>query len=251
MTTHQPIGIRQDERGNVLFLILIAVALFAALSYAVTQSTRSGSGDANSETSLIDSAQVTQYPAGVRTSVVRMVIGNTSVDQLLFDVPSSMSGTSADVTDPNELSREVFYPTGGGAVYEAAPKSVLAAGSEGRWVFTSQYKVDGIGITDNTTASNEIIAFLPGVTQGICKKLNDQLGITVTGSPADGIVANSTGPTYTTLVAPAVQMAAGMGGTPGIAVPVGTITGDLISQPFGCYNDGTGKYIFYSVLVER
>ena len=54
------------EKGNVLFLILIAVALFAALSYAVTQSSRSGGGDANNETSLINSAQVTQYPASVR-----------------------------------------------------------------------------------------------------------------------------------------------------------------------------------------
>ena len=79
MTTTMIENKRSGERGNVLFLILIAVALFAALSYAVTQSTRSGSGDASGETNLISSAQLTQYPAGIRTSIVRMIIAGAQV----------------------------------------------------------------------------------------------------------------------------------------------------------------------------
>ena len=66
--------VANGESGNVLFLILIAVALFAALSYAVTQSSRTGGGASDGEQNLINSAQVTQYPASVRTAIVRMII---------------------------------------------------------------------------------------------------------------------------------------------------------------------------------
>ena len=79
------------QEGNVLFLILIAVALFAALSYAVTQSSRSGGGD-TSETTLINTAQITQYPASVRTSIIRMLVsGNVAADELLFVIPADFT----------------------------------------------------------------------------------------------------------------------------------------------------------------
>src|ERR1039458_1324840 len=72
METMQTDAGRIKESGNVLFLILIAVALFAALSYAVTQSSRSGSTESTGEKSLISSSTLTQYPAGVRTDIIRM-----------------------------------------------------------------------------------------------------------------------------------------------------------------------------------
>ncbi|MBI4031193.1 MAG: hypothetical protein HY370_05905 [Proteobacteria bacterium] len=109
---------RSGERGNVLFLILIAVALFAALSYAVTQSTRSGTGDASSETSLVNSSTLTQYPAGIRTGLVRMIVSKGAVaDDLAFNTPSDFP------LGNNNFG--VFHPAGGQATYQLAPAYVM------------------------------------------------------------------------------------------------------------------------------
>lgn len=240
---------RSGERGNVLFLILIAVALFAALSYAVTQSTRSGSGDASSETNLINSAQLASYPAGVRTAVVRMVIGGIAVDNLNFDTPAN--ATSA-------LEYNVFHPTGGGAVYQIAPKDLLDPGASGEWIYSSKYQIADIGQTTGTDVGNEVIAFLPLVTRNVCKKLNDEVGITTAnagntdgipgtgdlGATPPGVPADTDGMTY---AAP---------GTAGIGSYTATIDGELAGQPFGCYRVGavgptTAQYVYYHVLVER
>ncbi|PZP55012.1 MAG: hypothetical protein DI586_08220, partial [Micavibrio aeruginosavorus] len=57
--------------GNVLFLILIAVALFAALSYAVTSSSR-GSGDTKMENAEIEAARIIQYSTSIDVGLQRM-----------------------------------------------------------------------------------------------------------------------------------------------------------------------------------
>ena len=49
------------EEGNVLFLILIAVVLFAALSYAVTSSTRSGGGSVSKDKAKSYAAAIVQH----------------------------------------------------------------------------------------------------------------------------------------------------------------------------------------------
>lgn len=241
-----------DEKGNVLFLILIAVALFAALSYAVTQTSQSGSGDASNETTLISSAQITQYPASVRTSIIRMMISNNvEVTQLEFNPPSDFSNCSSSGT------RCVFHPSGGGATYQQAPADVMDDGNPGVWSFNGDFEIVNLGISadDGTAAGNEIIAFLPGIKQSICEKVNSELSFATTTPVITTTIAGADAatPGYLRIMDNATGIPASdiLLGTAGAAVSAGTI-GDFDGEAFGCFRNTTsGDYVYYHVLVER
>jgi hypothetical protein len=225
---------RRGEKGNVLFLILIAVALFAALSYAVTQSTRGG-GSSDSETNLINSAQATQYPAGVRTATVRMILNGISISDLEFNPPSSFSSC----TSPKLC---VFHPSGGGATYASAPGDLMASTSAGTWRFNGEFEIVDVGISSSgASAGNEILALLPGVTKSLCDRVNEELGIAgdiVTSSDAAADYNVDMDNTYSM---PAAEFVLGDSNT--LA---------LKGQPFGCFqNQASGPYVYYHVLVEQ
>ena len=240
---------RESERGNVLFLILIAVALFAALSYAVTQSTRSGGGSADREQALLSGASMTQYPAALRTSLIRMILGGITPAQLEFNPPSDF-GALTDTT------QGVFHPDGGGAVYQRGSADLMAGNVQGTWFFNAEYIVPDIGINTAVTG-NDVIAFLPNVSQSVCESINAELAIDTT----DCILATSSSvPTLLTASATADVTAIDMRNGYTFPATPETLEGNdsggtcaaFAGQPAGCFFDvDDSQYVFYSVLLER
>lgn len=204
----------REERGNALFLILIAVALFAALSYAVTQSGRGG-GSIDKEQGLIVASQVTQFPAAVRTGVTRMVITGTAVTDLDF-------GTTATGADA------VFDSAGGGVIYQSAPSN---AGGTTTWGFLEEgdnFFIDDIG----ADATNDVMAVLDEVSQTVCDQVNKGLGL-ATGGANGGTVTPLDGTAHTT------------------ATPAATNTFDAYAaEPFACADNGA-ENVYYHALVEQ
>jgi hypothetical protein len=219
-----------NESGNVLFLILIAVVLFAALSYAVTQTSRSGSG--TDDGALIDAAQVSQYPASVRTSLIRMMVDGVQPADMEFNAP-------ADFADLDNARAGVFHPTGGKATYVLASGDFMESATQTAWTFNMRNQINLIGLTNGTTvpnaASADLIAFLSGITDGLCTKINTDVGITTTPADTDIILTNQEDGTAV------VYDGDTIGGAGSTA---------LNGQPYGCFTQG-GANVYYHVMVER
>lgn len=234
---------RKSEKGNVLFLILIAVALFAALSYAVTQSTRSGSGTADKEKSLLSSASMTQYPTALRTSIIRMVLGGTDVADIVFNAPATFGAVS-------DLTQAVFHPTGGGAVYQEAPADLMSGNSQGTWFFNANWDIVQIGL--DGAGGNDVIAFLPGISQNVCRQVNEEFSMLNTGcTSTDGAVPDLNSATTEANIRDSIVEGDTFPTTDQEDLANATCT-VFTGQPSGCFNDtDTGEYVFYSVLLER
>lgn len=228
---------RGGERGNVLFLVLIAVILFAALSYAVTSSTRQPNAK-NDSVDIIGGAELTQYPTSLRMAIMTMMVSGIDVDELEFNAPSSFgSGLNEEAN--------VFHPAGGGAAYQNGAASVMASGTQGTWYINAEFEIDNVGVDISSNADgNDIIAFLPGIKEGICSKINDRAGLqdAIPNTSAD-LSGNYQLNMDSSYAFPTEEVILGAAG--------GNGTDSLTGQPLACFQNNGGQYVYYQVLVER
>lgn len=213
------------ERGNALFLILIAVALFAALSYAITQGTRGSGGTITRENTLITAGQVVEQQAPIRAAVARMIITGMPINTITFD-----SGTS----------HSVFDPVGGGGT-GLPPPSTACSPACTAWTYvpitskTSGSYVYSVGSTDT-----EALAYLPSLTQEVCVQIQKGLGLGTA-------VAQQATAAYTGV--------AGAYDAAGSATTIKSADASLDGQEFSCWNNSVAfdasKNTYFHVIYAQ
>src|SRR5690554_5870450 len=99
----------KSAQGNALFLILIAVALFAALSYAVTQSGR-GSGSTSRETASLAVSTAINYFSLLQSTVDRLVGVGCAKEEICY--AGDQRGVYSNVNALADASCHVFSASG-------------------------------------------------------------------------------------------------------------------------------------------
>lgn len=227
------------QSGNVLFLILIAVVLFAGLSYAVTQSSRGGAS-VDKEASSLQASQILQSAAQLKFDLDRfMLIKGLDIHDVSF-VNSIESGYDNSPLYPN--SQRLFHSDGGGASWPLTPKNTVD------WLISASTSVIGFGkgtsCTDPTPCA-ELTLILEDVPIDVCMALNDLGGVVNTNGAPPVDLGDFEDIKFEGTMTSFLSGSHMFNGT----------NAENDGKDFGCletlqgYRGGPGKYYFYYVLM--
>ena len=162
---------RSQECGNALVYVLIAIVLFAALSFTLSRQTDTGeAGELSDTRAELYATQLISYAAQAKSAVDQMIFTGANIDDLDFIDPSDPTFNSGTQKD---RSNRVFHPEGGGLVKGRLPDDALAQ--------ISSNPVAGwyIGRFNNVewtpTTADDVILTAYQIDKAICEKINEKI----------------------------------------------------------------------------
>ncbi len=232
---------KQDQNGNVLFYILIAIAALAALSHAVSNSTRGGLSQISSEQAKLRASEVIEYGSVMANAVSQLRLRGVDVGDLCFD-HASWGADDYDHGGCTDTYNQIFHPSGAGLQWANAPADAMDTGAtpDNLWHIYGENEVDGVGTTCAASACADLILMTDELSQAVCIEINEHLG-----------VENPAG-------APPTDSAYGEGryvGAFGYTQTIGDEGGgvNFKGKSAACFQrtDAPTKYAFYKVLLAR
>ncbi len=239
------------ERGNILFLILLAVVLFAALSYAVTGSQREQIKPLTTEVARSQASTVLQYFTLVEQTVGRMVVNGIPVETLDW----SGNDISYNGANPACTSNacKVYNKAGGGV----SPIPLANVATDQTIDYNPNFKTPAnegllqtiiISVKNVGTDMADVLLLYKSARKEVCDQLNTMAGIYANGdttTPVAGWGSDGTG--YVSFgggtYSPWPALTSGQ---------LGNTDSRLIGQRTFCiYRSVSGGYYLYHVVYAR
>lgn len=180
---------RGQETGNILFLILLAVVLFAALAYAVTNSMRGGGKDGGSEGDQAKISAMLNFMADIETFMTRArLVDGVKDEEFTYRAGSSddylVASGNADCWNYNAGCTRTAC-----RIFKSFNPNGIVAQKFESW---TDSRIQGLGyyaknghlvfrqlaIKDVGTSAPEVVGVISGIPPAMCNRINAQQGIT-------------------------------------------------------------------------
>ena len=177
------------QRGNILFLILLAIVLFAALSYAVTSSVNGGTKDVSNEKAATTAAQIINMIGLQEPELMRfMERKNLKIHQIDFMGTLGTADSSGNSPNCNSTDCDFWSGNGGGVTAPILPATAADPATLGSYCAYggNMYRMDDdrlrpfmmvISATGVGTQASDLVLFYHCISPKVCAEINIQEGV--------------------------------------------------------------------------
>jgi hypothetical protein len=184
-------ALKNTQSGNVLFIILLGIVLFAALAMLISRGMRSqGTTAMTARDAELAAVDILSYAQSLERAVNRLRRNGVSESDISF-VNNEVSGYAHSPVQSN--TNKIFHLSGGAIEWKSPPKDANDASD---WLFTGGSCIADVGngatgCDGDSTNNEELIVVLPNVANTVCQKINAKLGLSETIADSGGGYAST------------------------------------------------------------
>ncbi len=181
---------RNSQSGNVLFFILIAIALLGALTATLNRSSNNTNDTGSHEQRQIQANEILTYAKSIETAVQNLRARGCGENEIAFWHDSNGDGVEGNPDAnrnsyaPTDHSCHIFEPEGAGMTFVTVPDNYLdsffnASFAFGNYNYGANSSFPGVGRTGNCSVSEckELTMVLYHIKKELCLQINTALGI--------------------------------------------------------------------------
>lgn len=159
------------ETGNIVIYLLIALALFGALTLMMSRTNEQSEGQSTKdEQRILETNEILAYTAAVQGVLDQMIMSGTRYSNLDFINPSSAGFNTGSAAN------KIFHPTGGGLNYQkyyiksACANPASSDPNDCGWFMTRNFNVPW-----TPTSANDVILYAHKLKKEVCEGLNKKI----------------------------------------------------------------------------
>jgi hypothetical protein len=208
------------------------VALFAALTYTVSQGSRTGESQMTEKQAELAAVEILDYARNIKNAVHELQINGCDDTEVSFE-NAIISGYS-NPNSPADENCHVFKPNGGGLRYTTPNEDWLDRGFLGQTNYQEHFFAGKARIIDIGTADTELIYSILFLKKEICEAINTHLSMN-TPPEIDSVISLPFVGDY----------------TPSATPDLGDEAMSLAGKNNFCFQVEAGRYVFLNTLIAR
>ncbi len=157
-----------DQNGNILVYVLIAIILFAALGFTLSKQTQnSSSKEIDEAKSKLYAMDILSYATQAKSVIDQMTLTGTKISDLDFTLPNEAGFSNSPYID------KVFHPEGGGLVVGNLPSNAISQVSSSPAAGWYLGRFNNVEWSKNS--DNDVILTAHQISQSVCKNINKNI----------------------------------------------------------------------------